>query len=108
MIVWFYGNSEAGKTTAAKAYIKANGGILLDGDALRAVWPGLGFSQADRWEQNLRTARLAKLLADQGNDVVVAVIAPYRELREEIRTLCDCQFIYIPGGRIGPDYPFES
>ncbi len=85
-----------------------SGDVILDGDALREVWPGLGFSKADRWEQNLRVARLARCLSHQGLMVYVAVIAPYRDLRKEIAEICGCEFIYLSGGnKSGPAFPYE-
>ncbi len=115
MITWYTGNTGSGKSTAAR---RKRGGlwgevrrhaILLDGDELRGVWPGLGFSGGDRREQCMRVARLAILLEQQtGQPVVVAVIAPYRELRAEIQELTGCDFVYLYGGR-APDalLPYE-
>lgn len=105
-VTWFTGNSGAGKTTRARAAAQP-GDIILDGDKLREVWPGLGLSEADRWEQNLRVARLARYLDSQGIQIYVAVIAPYRALRAEIQRICGCEFIYLPGGRSGPEFPYE-
>ena len=105
MITWITGNSGAGKTTLARK-MRINE-TILDGDAMRACWPGLGFSKKDRWENNLRIARIAKMLEDQGHDVIVATICPYRELREEVRKITGCKFIYIEGGKTGVQYPYE-
>lgn len=105
MITWITGQSGSGKTT--KALRMRTREIILDGDALRAVWPGLTLSREDRWEQNLRAARLAKLLEDQGHDVIVATICPYRELRDQVQEITNCTFIYLEGGKSGEDYPYE-
>jgi hypothetical protein len=107
-VVWFTGQSGAGKTTAARAYQAEHGGILLDGDAMRTVWPGLGWSQSDRWEQNTRLARLARLLEEQGQDVVVASICPYRMLRVGLGHLARIEWVYVPGGRpVDAAHPYE-
>ena len=104
MITWFTGNSGAGKTTIASK----RHGILLDGDELRAVWPGLGLDRESRWEQNRRVARLAALLGAQGYDVNVAVIAPYRELRKELDEIANINWVYVRGGRQpSAEYPYE-
>ena len=110
MIFWLTGNTGAGKTYTAKVLKEyfLKDAITLDGDDLRAIWPGLKFTMDDRAEQNCRTARLAKYLHDQGNDVIVAVICPTESLRKEVRDICNCEFIYIEGGLEGIDFPFET
>lgn len=106
MITWITGNSKSGKTFLANRMRKNE--IILDGDALRAVWPGLGFTIKDRWEQNCRAARLAVMLEAQGFDVIVATICPYTELRNQIKEMTNCRFIYLEGGETGEDYPYEK
>ena len=110
MITWFYGNSGAGKTTTAMELQSRSGGVLLDGDAMREVWPGLDFSKRDRYEQNMRIARLARLLHEQGQDVIVATICPYADLRVECEFLTGGhEWVYMPGGfEASEQYPFEK
>lgn len=111
MILWLTGNSQSGKTTLARRLARGQKNtIILDGDKLRQIWPGLGLSKEDRWEQNLRAARLAKELDDQGLCVIVAVIAPYEDLRREIDTICGCNFIHIDHNKFPNDEtrPFEE
>ena len=105
MITWIIGQSGSGKTTLANR-IKKNE-IILDGDSMRLVWPGLGFTYNDRYEQNMRIARLAKELESQGFDVIVATICPYKKLREDVKSVTSCRFIYLDGGKIGDEYPYE-
>lgn len=119
MIFWFYGNSGAGKTTAAKNMME-QGDVLLDGDEMRAsISTDLGLSEEDRWVQNMRVARLAKLLNAQltsedpkkDRDVIVALITPYRKLRETITELVgkdNIMWMYMEGGEPPSElYPFE-
>ena len=108
MITWIYGQSGAGKTTLAKKMAaESSKTIILDGDDMRKVW-SIGFSKEDRWENNLRIARLAATLESQGFEVIVATICPYRELRKEIGSLIHCRFIYLSGGKpTTSEYPFE-
>lgn len=114
MITWIYGNSGAGKSTLAKRMKEeerqaadAEPWVILDGDVLRTIWTDLDLSEAGRREQNLRAARLAKLLDDQFVNVIVATICPYRDLREQVKAITGCRFIYLEGGKTGPEYPFE-
>ena len=108
-IYWLFGNSGAGKTTLAKQLQQhLPHSLLLDGDDLRTVWQ-LGFSKEDRYEQNIRAARLAAIAAKQGITVIVALICPYRELRAQISQQINPQWIYLPGGHPTTDeYPFEE
>ena len=106
MIVWITGNSGAGKTTMAYQ-LKTNNTIILDGDVLRGVYP-TGFSKEDRWQHNLRTAKLAKRLEYQGFDVIISLICPYKKLRDEVQKICGCGFIYLDVEMKGEDYPYEK
>lgn len=107
MILWLFGNTGAGKTTLAASLREELGAVMLDGDELRTVWK-LGFSKADRREQNLRAARLAQLIARQGLPVIVATICPYDELRRSISRMCNPVWVYLPGGAApSAERPFE-
>jgi|PlaIllAssembly_1097288.scaffolds.fasta_scaffold1301709_2 adenylylsulfate kinase-like enzyme len=108
-IIWITGQTRAGKTTLLKKLAGKNT-ILLDGDDLRTIWPELGLSRTDRWEQNLRAARLARLLSDQGFIVVVATISPFEKLRKEIRAITGCIFIFVDHNEFpnDPERPYED
>ena len=95
MIIWIRGRRGVGKTTLAKELAKKMNAILLDGDIMRAsILKDLGFSDADRLENNLRIARLAKVLEEQGRDVVVATICPGK-IKQEVYWVCKCRFINL-------------
>ncbi len=106
MILWITGNSESGKTTLAMKLVTRDT-VVLDGDDVRDVWHDVGLDEEGRRINNLRTARLARLLEAQGLTVIVAMICPYKDLREQVRVICDCKFIYLSGGKEGPEYPYE-
>lgn len=104
-IYWFTGNTGAGKTTYAKQFIdwihKHVGipVIHLDGDVLRNdVFEDSDFSTVGRWQHNIRTARLAKMLAEQGNIVVVSLICPYHALQQRVKEITECIAIRVDGG----------
>jgi len=114
-ITWISGNSGAGKTTLAEKMLEGSAlsgpyynAIWLDGDNMREIWKDLKLSKEDRIEQNMRIARLAKMLGDQGYNVIVSVICPYKQLRKRIKELTNCKFIYIEGGKEGKDYPYDK
>lgn len=109
-VVWVHGQSESGKTTLAKAIQRLSfRTIVLDGDEMRwSISPDLGFSREDRIENNLRIARLTKILMAQGFNIVISTICPYRDLRKEVQRITRCRFIYLEGGKEGKDYPYEQ
>ncbi len=86
-VVWFTGLSGAGKSTLAQelesVYRRRGMKVeVLDGDVVRTnLSKGLGFSKEDRDTNIRRIGFVCKLLARNG----VAVISPYREVRDEIR-----------------------
>lgn len=85
-IFLFTGLSGAGKTTLAKAVAARLGAknrlVVLDGDVLRSgVCSDLGFSEKDRLENLRRSGEIARLLAGQGINVIMAMIAPYEQAR---------------------------
>jgi adenylylsulfate kinase len=90
-VVWLTGLSGSGKSTIARAVAAelAKKGVpveVLDGDIIREKFSrGLGFSKRDRDENVRRAGYVAHLLARHGVVVVVALISPYRALRDEVR-----------------------
>ncbi|MBT2384682.1 adenylyl-sulfate kinase [Streptomyces sp. ISL-11] len=89
--VWLTGLPSAGKTTVAGALadrLRADGRRveILDGDEIRAfLSAGLGFSREDRDTNVRRIGLVAEVLARNGITVLVPVIAPYADAREEVR-----------------------
>jgi adenylylsulfate kinase len=89
--VWLTGLSGAGKTTISRVLeeeLRTQGYKVeaLDGDVLRQfLTKDLGFSKKDRDENIRRISFVAHLLTKNDVIVLVSVIAPYRDLREEVR-----------------------
>lgn len=98
--IWLTGLPCSGKSTLAKflqAELEAFGtrAVTLDGDEVRQwLTKGLGFSREDRRENNRRIAHVAKLLTRAGVVAIVAAISPYRDAREEARTIAG-QFVEV-------------
>jgi adenylylsulfate kinase len=90
-IVWFTGLSGAGKTTicqrvAAELQTQGQKVQCLDGDTLRqTLTADLGFSPIDRAENIRRIGNIAQQMTLEGAIVLVAAIAPYRQMRSALR-----------------------
>lgn len=92
-VLWFTGLSGAGKSTLALAVyqeLRRLGGTVeyLDGDTIRELLPGTGFTPAERNAHVKRVGFLASRLEHHGVTVVCALISPYREARATVRQLC--------------------
>lgn len=95
MIIWITGKRKAGKTTLAKELLSKMQAVHLDGDEMRAsISADLGFSEEDRLENNIRIAKLARVIESQGHDVIVSTICP-SYVRKEIYWITGCKFIHL-------------
>ena len=94
-VLWLTGLSSAGKSTIASLLEQKLGALgrhtcLLDGDNVRlGLRRDLGFTRRDRVENIRRIAEVARLMADAGLIVIVAVISPFRSERAKVRALMD-------------------
>lgn len=93
MIYWFTGQPGHGKTVLAKAlkeYLitnKFNKGEIfhVDGDDLRELTENKDYSRTGR-ENNIRRAQeISHYLNNKGYDVVVSLVAPYEEIRQNFK-----------------------
>lgn len=90
-VLWFTGLSGAGKTTLSRnveeGLVKQGiRSVVIDGDQLRqGLNADLGFSEADRKENMRRAAEVSTMFLNQGFVVLVSMISPSSEAREEIR-----------------------
>jgi adenylylsulfate kinase len=92
-VIFLTGLSGSGKTTIAHAVqqmLKVSGinPVVLDGDEIRDALRFTGFDEESRKKNNLNIGRLASLFERQGNVVIVALIAPYSDIRACIRKMC--------------------
>ena len=99
--IWLTGLPGSGKTTIAneigKKFQNLNTPfIILDGDNVRStINKDLGFSKADRIENNRRIAYLAKLISESGIFCIVSTVSPYIEIREFARSIHNNSFMEV-------------
>lgn len=99
-IIWLTGLSGSGKSTVANLLedrLTADGKhtFILDGDNIRqGLNSDLDFSDESRSENVRRVAEVARLMADAGLIVLVALISPFKNERKIARTIAgDINFI---------------
>jgi adenylyl-sulfate kinase len=91
--IWLTGLPGAGKSTiselAARQFETAGQATyILDGDKLRTgLNADLGFDRAAREENVRRVGEVARLFADAGLVVIVALISPYATDRQRVRSI---------------------
>ena len=104
MIYWFTGQPGAGKTiqaTKLKEFLQTEKRnwrkdvFHIDGDDLRELTLEEDYSEAGS-VQNIKNAQLLSFFLNaKGCDVVVSLISPYGELREEFKTKCGGSIVEI-------------
>ena len=103
MIYLFTGQPGSGKTTLAKKLQmwlqtdKKNwrkSVFHIDGDQLRELFPNTDYSKEGRVKNITKAFDIAKYLDSCGNDVVISLVSPYKELREKLKSECKVQEIY--------------
>jgi 3'(2'), 5'-bisphosphate nucleotidase len=93
MVLWFTGLSGSGKSTIAErvaAELTRRGREVeyLDGDAIREIFPGTGFTRPERDAHIRRVGWMASRLESHGVVVVASLVSPYVESRSYVRGLC--------------------
>lgn len=87
MIYWFTGQPGAGKTSIAKSLIKKlpNNTFHVDGDDLREIFNNKDYSENGR-RKNIELAQhITHFLHNKENNVVVSLVSPYRDQREDFK-----------------------
>ncbi len=90
MIYWFTGQPSHGKTTLAKILVSnlklMNRKVFhIDGDNLRALTLNNDYSKQGRLDNVTGAQKIANYLHNERYDVVVSLVSPYREQREEFK-----------------------
>ena len=86
MIYWFTGQPGAGKTVLATALKQElDNTFHVDGDDLRAIFDNKDYSETGRRKNIELAQQLAHFLHNKGNNVVVSLVSPYKDQREEFK-----------------------
>lgn len=101
-VIWFTGLSASGKSTIAhivekQLHERGCSTYVLDGDNVRhGLCADLTFCPEDRAENIRRIGEMVRLFVDAGIIVLTAFISPYRQDRQQVRSLLsDGQFLEI-------------
>ena len=89
MVYWFTGQPAHGKTVLARylhSYLKMKP-FMIDGDDMRELFANKDYSIKGRVENVGTAQRIAHYLHNQGKDVIVALVAPYIDQREDFKKL---------------------
>ena len=95
MILWFTGQPGSGKTTLAEKFIEDKlinfmkiqpvRILHIDGDDLRDIVDNKDYSEKGRRENINLAMNLARFMDNKGFTVVVSLVSPYRDQREELK-----------------------
>jgi len=104
MIYNFIGQPHSGKTTLARHLRNALSIqnterfiCMVDGDKLRKLFNNNDYSEAGRRKNIERAYSIARYLQDLNhfNDVIISVVSPFLDLREELKEATEVTEIYL-------------
>lgn len=101
-IIWLTGQPGSGKTTIALSLEKkinfedaSKKIMIIDGDDLRDITINKDYSKKGR-ERNITTAqKIAHFLFNKNFIVIVSLVAPYKDLREEFKSIAPVLEVYL-------------
>jgi adenylylsulfate kinase-like enzyme len=104
MIYWFTGQPAAGKTTLAKhliSYLSNTEKVIhIDGDDLRDIFKNKDYSEIGRRKNIERAQDISRFMNEKGYSVVVSLVSPYKDQRDEFKKNNDVIEIYIQTSEI--------
>ena len=99
MIYWFTGQPCAGKTVLANMLKEEHlpNAFRIDGDDMRELFSNKDYSIKGRVENVGTAQRIAHYLHNQGHNVIVSLVSPYIDQREDFKILLgdDIKEIYV-------------
>ena len=96
MIINLTGQAGAGKSTIARELYKIlHNSIIIDGDELREIFVNKDYSEDGRRKNITNAYNIARFLEAKGLTPIVALISPYEDLREDLKSITKVKEIYI-------------
>ena len=97
-IYWFTGQPGAGKTTLAKGLmnrLSLVNFIHVDGDDIRDIFQNKDYSENGRRQNIQRAQDIAQFLNAKGNSVIVSLVSPYKDQRDNFKQNPNVVEIYV-------------
>ena len=98
MIYYLIGQPHAGKTTLSKLlkqHLYPQNIIQIDGDEIRDIFQNKDYSEQGRRKNIQRAQDIAKFLNAKGFDVIISLVSPYKDLRDELKSTSNVTEVYI-------------
>jgi adenylylsulfate kinase len=98
MIYYLIGQPHAGKTTLSKLlkqHLYPQNIVQIDGDDLRDIFQNKDYSEEGRRNNIKRAQDIAMFLNAKSIDVIMSLVSPYKDLRDELKKKSDVVEVYI-------------
>ena len=97
-IYWFTGQPGAGKTTLSNGLmnrLSLVNFIHIDGDDIRDIFQNKDYSENGRRQNIQRAQDIAQFLNAKGNNVIVSLVSPYKDQRDNFKQNSNVVEIYV-------------
>lgn len=86
-IFYFIGQPGSGKTTIAKKLVEYIDDLTyhIDGDDIREIFNNKDYSEEGRRKNIQRAQDIARFLTRKDTTVVMSLVSPYKDLRDELK-----------------------
>lgn len=86
-IFYFIGQPGSGKTTIAKKLVEYLDDLTyhIDGDDIREIFNNKDYSEDGRRKNIQRAQDIARFLSRKDTTVVISLVSPYKDLRDELK-----------------------
>ena len=97
-IYWFTGQPASGKTTLVNnllTHFGKDNTIIIDGDDLRDIFQNKDYSEVGRRKNIERAQDISQFLNKKGFTVLVSLVSPYKDQREDFKNREDVIEVYV-------------